>query len=400
MTKPQPKFAAALSVQASTDAALAEVVKQALDQLGAPVDLAMVFLSPHHLEHADVVAKELTRLLGTQNVVGCTGESIIGDSREAEDTPAISLWLAHLPQTTVVPMHLEFQRTPDGGSIVGWSDELPLDWPKDACTLVVAEPFSFPADLLLERINEDQPGIPVIGGIASASYQPGENRLILGDRTFDSGGVLVYLHGNVRVRTIVSQGCRPIGDPYIITKSERNVIYELGGVPALTRLEAIYKTLPTTDQQLVSRGLHIGRVVNEYQSDRSQGDFIVRNVVGIEKETGSLMIGDYVKAGQTVQFHVRDEFSASAELKQLTAEMKKNGSSPRSVLTFTCNGRGTRLFSEPHHDANCLKNAFGQIPNAGFFAAGEIGPVAGKNFLHGFTASVAVLEPLEEDAAE
>ncbi|MEW4563698.1 FIST N-terminal domain-containing protein [Bremerella sp. JC770] len=398
MTKPQPNFAAALSVQDTTEAALAEVIKQALDDLAAPVDLAMVFLSPHHLEHVEVVAKELTRLLGTTNVIGCTGESIIGESREAEDTPAISLWLAHLPQTTILPMHLEFQRTPDGGSIVGWSDELPTQWPEGACTFAVTEPFSFPSDLMLERINEDQPGIPVIGGIASASYQPGENRLILGDRVFDSGGVLVYVHGNVRVQTIVSQGCRPIGDPFIITKAERNVIHELGGLPALKQLETIYKTLPVTDQQLVSRGLHIGRVVDEYQSDRSQGDFIVRNVVGIEKETGALMIGDYVKPGQTVQFHVRDEFSASAELKQLTAEMRNSGSSPTSVLTFTCNGRGTKLFSEPHHDADCLKTAFGPIPNAGFFAAGELGPVAGKNFLHGFTVSVAVLEPLEDDA--
>jgi len=398
MTKPQPKFAAALSVQDTTEAALAEVIKQALDDLAAPVDLAMVFLSPHHLEHVEVVAKELTRLLGTSNIVGCTGESIIGESREAEDTPAISLWLAHLPETTILPMHLEFQRTPDGGSIVGWSDELPTQWAEGACTFAVTEPFSFPSDLMLERINEDQPGIPVIGGIASASYQPGENRLIMGDRVFGSGGILVYVHGNVRVRTIVSQGCRPIGDPFIITKAERNVIHELGGLPALKQLEAIYKTLPVTDQQLVSRGLHIGRVVDEYQSDRSQGDFIVRNVVGIEKETGALMIGDYVKPGQTVQFHVRDEFSASAELKQLTAEMKNGGSSPTSVLTFTCNGRGTKLFSEPHHDADCLKTAFGPIPNAGFFAAGELGPVAGKNFLHGFTVSVAVLEPLADDA--
>ncbi|MHC2069036.1 FIST signal transduction protein [Bremerella sp. T1] len=397
MTKPQPKFAAALSVHDKTEEALAEVIREALDALAAPVDLAMVFVSQHHAPHVETVAKELTRLLGTSNVLGCTGESIIGESREAEDTPAISLWLAHLPQTTIVPMHLEFQRTADGGSIVGWSDELPTQWPKDSCAILLGEPFSFPADLMLERINEDQPGIPVIGGMASGSYQPGENRLILGDRVLESGGVVIYLHGNVRVRTIVSQGCRPIGDPFIITKAERNVIHELGGHPALKQLENIYKTLPVTDQQLVSRGLHIGRVVDEYQSERSQGDFIVRNVVGIEKETGALMIGDYVKPGQTVQFHVRDEFSASAELKQLAAEMKKNGSSPTSVLTFTCNGRGSKLFSEPHHDATCLSKAFGKIPNAGFFAAGEIGPVAGRNFLHGFTASVAVLEPCEEN---
>lgn len=396
MPKPQPKFAAALSVRDATEDALAEVIRQALDDLAAPVDLAMVFLSPHHAQHVETVAKELTRLLDTDNVIGCTGESIIGESREAEDTPAISLWLAHLPETTIVPMHLEFQRTADGGSIVGWSDQLPNTWPADAASLVLAEPFSFPTDLLLERINEDHPGMPVIGGISSGSYQPGENRLIMGDKVLESGGVFVYVQGNVRIRSVVSQGCRPIGDPFVITKAERNVVYELGGHPALQQVEAIFKTLPVKDQQLVSRGLHIGRVVDEYQSDRSQGDFIVRNVVGIEKESGALMIGDYVKPGQTVQFHVRDEFSASAELKQLFAELKKDGCQAASVLTFTCNGRGTKLFSQPHHDATCVTNAFGKIPNAGFFAAGEIGPVAGRNFLHGFTASVAVMEASEE----
>ena len=396
MPKPQPKFAAALSVQDATEDALAEVIRQALDDLAAPVDLAMVFVSPHHAEHVETVAKELTRLLGTTNVIGCTGESIIGESREAEDTPAISLWLAHLPETTILPMHLEFQRTPDGGSIVGWSDQLPSAWPEGAVSIALAEPFSFPTDLLLERINEDHPGMPVIGGMSSGSYQPGENRLILGDKVLDSGGIFVYLHGNIRVHTVVSQGCRPIGDPFVITKAERNVIYELGGHPALGQIEAIFKTLPVKDQQLVSRGLHIGRVVDEYQSDRSQGDFIVRNVVGIEKESGALMIGDYVKPGQTVQFHVRDEFSASAELKQLFAELQKSGCQAASALTFTCNGRGTKLFSEPHHDATCLTNVFGKIPNAGFFAAGEIGPVAGRNFLHGYTASIAVLAAPEE----
>ena len=397
MPQAQPQFSAAISVHDTTEDALAEVIRQALDGLNAPVDLAAVFLSAHHADHVETVAKELVRLLGTSNVIGCTGESIIGAAQEAEDTPAISLWLAHLPGTTVLPMHLEFQRTPDGGSIVGWNEQLPETWPEHAASLVLAEPFTFPTDLLLERINEDQPGKPVIGGMASGSYQPGENRLILGDRVLESGAVFVYVHGNVRIRTIVSQGCRPIGDPFVITKAERNVIYELGGLPALPQLEKIYQTLPVTDQKLVSRGLHIGRVVDEYQQERSQGDFVVRNVVGIDKESGALMVGDYVKPGQTVKFHVRDEFSASAELKQLAADLTKQGGSPQSALTFTCNGRGLKLFSQPHHDANCLKHAFGPIPHAGFFAAGEIGPIAGKNFLHGFTASVAVWEPLEAE---
>jgi len=397
MAETLPKFASALSTEDSTDQALAEVLREALEQLSAPVDLAYIFVTSHHQDHLDAIAKESCRLLGTECVIGCMAESVLCNDQEAEETPAISLWLASLPGTSVVPMHLKFERTPDGGTITGWSEQLPKQWPEHASTFVVSEPFSFPADLLLERINEDFPGTSVVGGIASASYEPGENRIILGPNVLKEGAVFVYLEGKVRVRPVVSQGCRPIGKPMVITQSERNVIHQLGGFPALNRVEEIYKTLPVTDQKLVQRGLHIGRVVSEYQSDRTQGDFIIRNVVGIDKDSGALMIGDYAKTGQTVQFQIRDEFSASAELKQMFAEAKNQSSQPLAALTFSCNGRGSKLFSQPHHDANCLKQCFGEIPNAGFFAAGEIGPVAGQNFLHGFTACVALFEQIEQD---
>lgn len=393
MECPKPKFAASLSLATATEDAVAEVVREALEGLSAPVDLAMVFVSTHHKAHLETIAKQLCDKLGTRNLFGCTGEAIVGNGREAEDTPAISLWVAHLPETTILPMHLEFQRTPDGGTIVGWSEQLPTAWEAGSAALVLGEPFSFPADLLLERINEDHPGVPVIGGMASGGYQPGENLLVYGDQVLESGGILVYLHGAVQVRSLVSQGCRPIGEPMVITKAERNIIYELGGMPALVRLEKLFRELPVADQQLVNNGLHVGRVVDEYQDSRAQGDFLVRNVVGIEKEVGALMIGDYVRTGQTVQFHIRDEISADAEMRQLSAAASRQGSAGDAALVFTCNGRGTRLFSSPHHDAACLSSALGDLPMAGFFAMGEMGPIGTKNFLHGFTASVALLGP-------
>ncbi|MEX0793159.1 MAG: FIST N-terminal domain-containing protein, partial [Pirellulaceae bacterium] len=395
----KPKFAASLSLATATEEAGAEVLREALEGLAAPVDLAMVFVSPHHKAHLETIARQLCEKLGTRNLFGCTGEAIVGNGREAEDTPAISLWVAHLPETTILPMHLEFQRTPDGGTIVGWSEQLPPAWEADSAALVLGEPFSFPADLLLERINEDHPGVPVIGGMASGGYQPGENLLIFGDQVLESGGILIYLQGAVQVRWLVSQGCRPIGEPMVITKAERNIIYELGGMPALVRLEKLFRELPVADQQLVNNGLHVGRVVDEYQESRAQGDFLVRNVVGIEKDAGALMIGDYVRTGQTVQFHIRDEVSADAELRQLSAAAGRQAGKADTALLFTCNGRGTRLFSGPHHDAACLSSALGDLPMAGFFAMGEMGPIGTKNFLHGFTASVALLGP-KPDSAE
>jgi small ligand-binding sensory domain FIST len=195
----------------------------------------------------------------------------------------------------------------------------------------------------------------------------------------------------VRLATVVSQGCRPIGRHFVVTKAERNVIYELGGKPALAQLREIFDTLPTSEQRLVQRALHLGRVVSEYQERFEQGDFLVRNVMGIDSNSGAVAIGDFIRPGQTVQFHIRDEAAADAELKQLLAGVRdQSAAAPAGGLLFTCNGRGTRMFSQPNHDAQAVASAFGPIPLAGFFAAGELGPVGRQNFVHGFTASVGL----------
>jgi small ligand-binding sensory domain FIST len=217
--------------------------------------------------------------------------------------------------------------------------------------------------------------------------------LLLGRAVLAEGAVAALVSGPVRLRTVVSQGCRPIGRHYVVTKAERNVIYELGGKPALIQLKEIFDTLPAREQVLVQRALHLGRVVSEYQDRFEQGDFLVRNVVGLDPSSGAIAVGDYIRTGQTVQFHVRDQEAADAELKQLLATAAKRSPGPAGALLFTCNGRGTRMFSQPNHDAECLAKSLGNVPVAGLFAQGEIGPIGRQNFLHGFTASVAIFEP-------
>jgi small ligand-binding sensory domain FIST len=196
----------------------------------------------------------------------------------------------------------------------------------------------------------------------------------------------------VRVRPVVSQGCRPIGAPLVITRAEANVIHDLGGRPALERLREIYGTLDPADRELVRSSLHVGRVASEYQAAFRAGDFLVRNVVGADPESGVIAIGDLVRTGQTVQFHVRDAASAHDDLERLLAAARAAGSRPAGALVFTCNGRGTRLFPTPDHDARCVQDVLGPLPAAGFFAQGEIGPIGRLNCLHGFTASVALFE--------
>jgi small ligand-binding sensory domain FIST len=393
-SSPRFRFASALSTQPDLSQAVEEVCESALGQLQAMPDLAVLFISAEYPAIDEGLAADVRARLKAGVLLGGTGESIVGTSREIEGQPAVSLWLASLEDVRVVPMHLQLERTPEGASIVGWPDELSEHWPTDATMLVVGDPYTFPADLMVERLNEDRPDLHVVGGMASGAAAPGESRLFLGDKVLRTGAAAVMLAGPLRVTTVVSQGCRPIGHHLIVTKSEGNVIQELGGKPALLQLKSIFDTLATSEQQLVQRGLHLGRVVNEYQDQFTQGDFLVRNVMGIDPDTGSMAVGDFFRPGQTVQFHVRDHRTADEEMRQLLAVVRDDAQrSPLAGLLFTCNGRGTRLFPEPHHDAHVIREYLGDIPLAGFFAAGEIGPIGGKNFMHGFTASLVLFEP-------
>ncbi|MCI0361690.1 MAG: FIST C-terminal domain-containing protein, partial [Planctomycetaceae bacterium] len=342
------RCSSALSTRPDTRAALREACEAARDQIGGQADLAVLFCSAHHADHADQLAAEACDLVGTNNLMGCTGEAIVGTGREIESEPALSLWLAQLPGVNTSLFNLQFERTREGGVIQGWPDDLAGDWAPGTFLLLLGEPFSFPADLLIDRLNEDRPGVPVIGGMASGGHEPGHNRLFFGRQTLAEGAVAALVSGNVRLRTVVSQGCRPIGKHFVVTKAERNVIYELGGKPALIQLKEIFDSLPTREQLLVQRALHVGRVVSEYQERFEQGDFLVRNVTGLDPASGAIALGDYIRTGQTVQFHVRDQEAADAELKQLLAAARKASPGPAGGLLFTCNGRGTRMFSQPH----------------------------------------------------
>jgi len=225
-----------------------------------------------------------------------------------------------------------------------------------------------------------------MGGMASGGTGSGETRLFLDDRVVDTGAVGVRMPG-IRIRALVSQGCRPIGNAYTVTRTERNVVHELGGRPPLERLQELVTTLSPRDRELVSRGLHVGRVIDEYKAEPERGDFLIRGVTGVDPQSGALAVADRIEVGETIQFHVRDAATADEDLRTL---LEHEAEPAAGALLFTCNGRGSRLFSSPDHDASLVSEKLGGLPLAGFNCAGEIGPVGGKNFLHGFTASIAL----------
>jgi small ligand-binding sensory domain FIST len=391
------KAGGALVQSADPREAAAHAVEQATRALGdTPPALAVLFASAHFLAVAEDLLAAITNALGPLALIGCVGQAVAGGAREIESGPAVSLWLG-AGLGPVETFAMEYIRTPSGGAYGGYL--FPSE-PQGA-HLLIADPFTFPVDALLTHLNDKSPGAVVMGGMASAASAPRQSRLFLDHRVLSAGAVGVHLP-NAEVHPLVAQGCRPIGDAYIITRAEGSLIHELGGRPPLTRLREMAAALPARDQELLAQGLQLGVVIDEYQAEPGQGDFLIRGVVGADPDSGAIAVGDQIQVGQTVQFHVRDAQSADEDLRRaLDRESEAlGGRRPAGALLFTCNGRGSRLFDEPDHDAGLIAATLGDIPLAGFFCAGELGPVGGQNFLHTFTASIALFPGPAQEASQ
>jgi small ligand-binding sensory domain FIST len=389
-------FASALSTATPTAQALQEVCAQCGSLTDRP-DLAIVFFSPHHADTAGAIAKQLNDRLKPRALIGSIGEAIVGRGREVEHAPALSLWLGRWnSEIELATFHLAPHQAPDGLSLLGWPDEIVDGSAADGTLIVLGDPFTFPAsEIFLPQINEDCRGLRVFGGMASGMSGPGETPLILGPEVHADGAVGILLRGAMQTSSVVSQGCRPIGRPFVVTKAQDHHILELGGRPPLEQLRSVFEGLSARDRELFQHGPHLGLVVNEYLPTFGRGDFLVRNVYAIDRASGAMTITDRARVGQTVQFHVRDAETADEDLRLLLRSARTNGHAPQAALVFTCNGRGTRLFPAPHHDAGAIRDELGDLPLAGFFAAGELGPIGGRNFLHGFTASVVLFDDVQ-----
>jgi small ligand-binding sensory domain FIST len=386
-SQPRPKAGAGLSIHPEARSAGMEATLEAALQLDdRKPSLAVVFASAHFATQADAIVDAVHEAAVPSALVGCVAEAVVGNGKEVESRPAVSVWLASL-EADVVTFHCRFIESDGRAAFPGWPQD-----PADAYLLIV-DPFSFPAEAFLKIMNEHAPDFPPIaGGVASGGTGPGETRLFLDQNVLDSGAVGVALSGDVEVVTLVSQGCRPIGPVLTVTRSEGNVIFELGGKPPVRRIQELYAALPEHDRELMANGLLVGRVIDEYKTDFERGDFLVRGIVGADPESGAMAVGDAVAVGETIQFHVRDEASADEDLRS-TLKVARDQIGDRNIaggLLFTCNGRGSRMFSTPDHDAALLASELGNPPIAGFFCGGELGPVGSKNFLHGFTASMAL----------
>jgi small ligand-binding sensory domain FIST len=379
------KVGVGASTSASSTGAAGEAAREAAAALaGTPADLAFLFLSPEHVSDAGAAAGEVREQLGPRHLVGCVAEGVVARGREFEQGPAAAVWAASLPEATIESFHAAVRSEDDKLAIEGVP---PLD-DADVVTLLV-DPFTFPTGPFLAALNEQRPGVPLVGGIAAGAGRPGSQALILDDELHEEGAVGAVVSG-VRVVTVVSQGCAPIGHDVVVTRAEGNVIFELAGRPALERLRSEIAGLSPPERELAAQGILAGLVIDENRPEYGRGDFLMRGVLGADEATGAIAIGEQVRVGQTVRFHVRDAQSADEDLRS-SLEDRLGRSRAAGALVFTCNGRGTNMFAQPDHDARTVGEALGTDALAGFFCGGELGPVGGQVFLHGFTATLAVL---------
>ncbi len=389
------QWASAGSTEQDTAAAIREAAAAVRAEVGAAApDLIVAFVSEHHRERFTEIPVLVRRELRAGLLIGCSAGGVIGGGKEIEQRAGVCLTVAALPQVTLTPFHLV------GENVAAWQQRVALAPAAEPQFLLLADPFTFNPEPFLKHLDGVYPASRKIGGLASGGRQPGENALFLGDETLGAGMVGVALSGNVRVDTIVAQGCRPVGQPMFVTKCQRNIVWELDGQPAVEILQTLYRQLDPADQELARHALFLGVVMNEHQHEYKQGDFLIRNIVGMDPERGVLAIGAILREGAVVQFHLRDATTSAQDLDHLlTAYAEASaGVRPAGALLFSCLGRGMHLYGEPDHDTNAFRDHLGTVPLGGFFCNGEIGPVQGSTFLHGYTSAFGLFRPRGKSA--
>jgi small ligand-binding sensory domain FIST len=384
------RWASVCSTADDPATAAAQVADGVAAKLGdGPLDLALAFFTPPLAAEAQAIAEILRTRLRPRCFAAVSAGAVIAGEREIESGPALVVLAGLLPGAEVHPFVLvpaawgdamgdaaEFARHTSGVS----GAEL---------VLLFGDPFTLDAEGVLGAFHRHAPGVRVVGGMASAAARPNGNLLILNDWVSHDGGIAIALGGALRADVVVSQGCRPVGPPLAVTEAEGNVIHRLDGKPALERAEEVLRGLSGIEQEQLKNGLYLGRPAKGGAAGR--GDYLIRNLLGADRERGAIAVADRVEENEQVRLHVRDAKIARDDLELLLSPQVVDTRAD-AALIFSCNGRGRAFFGEPHCDAGMVQSALGGgVPAAGFFCAGEIGPVGEQNFVHGHTASIAIL---------
>lgn len=388
------KWVSALSKQTDIDAAVQEASEQITQQLGSDhADLTVIFVAPQYREFYDKVPDLLNRYLKPGMLFGCSGGGIIGNAEEVEQQAAFSITCAKMPGVKIQPIYSETKELPNQDTSPSvWREWLNVNIEDQPHFVFLADPFSFRGEEFLAGIDFAYPNAKKVGGLASGAQSLGGNALYLGDKIYNNGLIGVALSGDIEVDTIVAQGCRPIGEPMKITDCQDTLLKKLDDKPTLEVLQELNETLSDSDKKLLQTSLFLGIEMDPMKDEPKQGDFLIRNLMGVDRESGALAIGAMLRAGQLVQFHLRDKQMSAEDLDMMLTRYLSQGHAENAsgALLFSCLGRGKYLYGEANHDTNMFRNKLGEIPLGGFFCNGEIGPVGNTTFLHGYTSSFGI----------
>lgn len=382
------RFGDALTTGADLVNAAERAVLQALERMDGPADLVCFFVSGVDPEEVTLAGERVMRLSGSALTLGCSATGVLGDGRGVQGQGAVSVWAARLPGVELTPFRLDTVVEDDQLAVVGMREP----GPNDRAGILLTNPYEFPTQAFVRETTAALDGLPLIGGMADGLRGEDSVRLFCDGEVAQNGAIGVLIGGEGVLGTVVSQGCRPVGPNMTVTKAEGNLLLELAGENAYEKLERLVEELSDQDRELAEQGLHVGVAMDEYADRHEQGDFLVRTLVGADPEMGALTIGDMVEVGQTVRFQVRDASTADEDLAHRLTEFGARNTVGAGLL-FSCNGRGANLFTRPDHDVLAVRRILGAAPVAGFFAAGEIGPVSGVNHVHGFTACLLAFAP-------
>jgi len=387
------RWASALSRSPDVSRAFLEASEAIEKQLGGQrPQLLLAFLSAEHADGSHHLGRLAANRFPEALLAGCTGLGVIGDAREAEEGPALSLTGAALPGVERAGFHLEMTGLPDpDAGAPGWYELTGVSPQARPKILLLADPFTSDPLGLIQGLDAAYPGAPKFGGLASGGRSPGEHRLLLGDAVYRSGAVGIAFAGDVEVDTVIAQGCRPVGSPMLVARAREGVILEFDRGPPLQVLADLYGTLDARDRTLMQNSLFVGLDMHGERVQYDPGELLVRNIVGADQETGAIAVGASIEPMQVVQFVLRDAHTAEEDLRQLLERRRRAGAErPAGALLFSCTGRGSGLFGCADHDTALFEEKLGPVPLGGFFCNGEIGPVGGSTFLHGYTSAFAL----------
>ncbi len=391
------KWASHLSIENNIEACVDESIEAIRSQMGKDsIHLTVIFVSPHFKGGYNAIPKLIRERIDPGRFLGCSGGGIVGGGREVEQQPAFSITCANLPDVEIKDICSDTMNLPDQDTSPDvWRKWLGVDSAKKPNFIFLADPFSFRGEEFLAGVDFAYSGSNKVGGLASGAQMQGENVLYIDDKINRSGLVGMALSGNIGMDTIVAQGCRPIGKPVKISKCNGTLLTEMDGQPPLDLLENIHARLGENDQRLVQTSLFLGIEMDPLKDNPQQGDFLIRNIMGVDRESGGIQVGAMLREGQLVQFHLRDKVMSAEDLKMVLNKYKTKEHSKKAsgALLFSCLGRGQSLYGKPNHDSDMFRNQLGDIPLGGFFCNGEIGPVGQTTFLHGYTSSFGIFHP-------